>query len=35
MSGVILEKDQFVSHLDAKGLTVEKDLGLKNFEYAG
>ena len=34
-SGVILENDKFGSHLDAKGVTVDKDLELKNFEYAG
>ena len=35
MSGVILEHDKFGTHLDAKGMTVDKDLELKNFEYAG
>ena len=35
LSGVILEHDKFGSHLDAKGVTVDKDLGLKNFEYTG
>ena len=35
LSGVILEHDKFGSHLDAKGVTVDKDLELKNFEYAG
>ena len=35
MSGVILEHDKFGSHLDPKGVTVDKDLELKNFEYAG
>ena len=34
LSGVILEHDKFRSHLDAKGVTVDKDLELKNFEYA-
>ena len=33
LSGVILEHDKFGSHLDAKGVTVDKDLELKNFEY--
>ena len=31
LSGVILEHDQFGSHLDAKGVMVDKDLELKNF----
>ena len=35
LCGVILEHDKFGSHLDAKGVTVDKDLELKNFEYAG
>ena len=35
LSGVILEHDKFGSHLDAKCVTVDKDLELKNFEYAG
>ena len=35
LSGVILEHDKFGSHLDTKGVTVDKDLELKNFEYAG
>ena len=35
LSGVTLEHNKFGSHLDAKGLTVDKDLELKNFEYAG
>ena len=35
LSGVILEHDKFGSHLDAKGVTVDKDLELKNFDYAG
>ena len=35
LSGVILEHGKFGSHLDAKGMTVDKDLELKNFEYAG
>ena len=34
LSGVILEHDKFGSHLDAKGVTVEIDLELNNFEYA-
>ena len=34
-SGVILEHDKSGSHLDAKIVTVDKDLTLKNFEYAG
>ena len=32
MSGVILEHDKFGRHLDAKGVTVDKDHELKNFE---
>ena len=35
LSGVILEHDKFRSHLDAKVVTVDKDLELENFEYAG
>ena len=35
LSGVIPEHDKFGSHLAAKGVTVDKDLELKNFEYAG
>ena len=35
LSGVILEHDKFGSNLDAKGVTFDKDLELKNFEYAG
>ena len=35
LSGVILEHNKFSSHLDAKGVTVDKDLELKIFEYAG
>ena len=35
LSGVILEHDKFGSHLDAKGVTVNKDLELKNFDYTG
>ena len=35
LSGVILEHNKFESHLDPKGVTVDKDLELKNFEYAG
>ena len=35
LSGVILEHDKFGNHLDAKGVTVDEDLELKNFEYAG
>ena len=34
MSGVILELDKFRSHLDVKGVTDDKDLELKHFEYA-
>ena len=33
LSGFILEH-KFGSHLDAKGVTVDKDLELKSFEYA-
>ena len=35
MSGSILKLDKFGSHLDEKGVTVDKDFELKNFEYAG
>ena len=31
LSGVILEHDKFGSHLDAKSVTVDKDLELKTF----
>ena len=34
MSGSILKHDKFGSHLDEKGVTVDKDFELKNFEYA-
>ena len=34
-SGVILEHYKFGSHFNAKGVTVDKDLELENFEYAG
>ena len=35
LNGIILEHDKFGSHLDAKGVAVDKYLELKNFEYAG
>ena len=35
LGGVILKHDKFGSHLDAKGVTVDKDLDIKNFEHAG
>ena len=35
LSGVTLKHDKFGIHLDGKGVTVDKDLELKNFEYAG
>ena len=35
LSGAILKNDKFGSHLDAKGVTVDKDLELKNFDYTG
>ena len=35
LSGFTLEHDKFGSHLDSKGVTVDKDLEQKNFEYAG
>ena len=35
LGGVILKHDKFGSHLDAKGVAVDKDLELKNFEYTG
>ena len=35
LTGGILERDKFGSHFNAKGVTVEKDFELKNFEYAG
>ena len=34
LSGSVLKHDKCGSHLDAKGVTVDKDLELKNFEYA-
>ena len=34
-SGVILEQDKFGSHLDAKGVTTDKKVELKTFEYTG
>ena len=34
-SSVILEHDNFGSHLDVKGVMVDKYLELKNFEFAG
>ena len=35
LSGVILEHYKFGSHLDTKGVTVDIDLELNNFEYPG
>ena len=35
LSGVILKNDKFGSHLDPKGVTLDKDLELKNFDYTG
>jgi len=35
LSSVILEHDKFRNHLNAKGETVDKDLEMKNFEFAG
>ena len=35
LSGVILQHDKFGSHLDGKGETIDKDLELRNFQYAG
>ena len=35
LNGVILEHDKFGSHRDAKDVTVDKNLKLKNFEYTG
>ena len=35
LSGVTLKHDKFGIHLDGKGVTVDKDLELKNFDYAG
>ena len=35
LSGVILEHDKFGTHLDPKGVTVDKDLELKNFDLTG
>ena len=35
LSVFILEHDKFGNHLDAKFVMVDKDLELKNFEYAG
>ena len=34
LSGVILQHDKFGSHLDGKGETIDKDLELRNFQYA-
>ena len=35
LSGVILEHDKYGNHLDAKGVTIEQDLELKNLQFAG
>ena len=35
LGGVILEHDKFGSHLDSTGVTIDKDLELKNFQFAG
>ena len=35
LSGVILEHDKYGNHLDAKGVTIDQDLELKNFQFAG
>ena len=35
LGGVILEHDTFGSHLDSNGVTIDKDLELKNFQFAG
>ena len=35
LSGVILEHDKFGTRLDPKGVTVDKDLELKNFDLTG
>ena len=35
LSGVILEHDKYGNHLDAKGVTIDQDLVLKNFQFAG
>ena len=35
LSGVIHQHDRFWSHLDGKGETIDKDLELRNFQYAG
>ena len=35
LSGVILDHEHFGSHLDNQGNTIDPELELKNFEYAG
>ena len=35
LSSVILEHDKFGNHLDAKGVTIDRELELKNFQFAG
>ena len=35
MNGVILDHEHFGSHLDNQGNTIDPELELKNFEYAG
>ena len=35
LSGVILDHDHFGSHLNEKGETIDNDLEVKKFEYAG
>ena len=35
LSGVILPHDKFGTHLDSQCVTIDKDLEMKNFEFAG
>ena len=35
VAGVILPHDTFGSHIDSKGDTIDRDLEIKNFAYAG
>ena len=35
LSGAILSHDHFGTHLDHNNKTIDKDLELQNFEYAG
>lgn len=35
LAGLVLPHDHYGSHLDSQGVTIDQDLELKNFEYAG